>query len=263
MKEAYYFSHDSNAKDDPKCVMLIDQMGLEGYGIFWVLVEVLRDQPEYKYPLALIPALARRYNTSAEKMKTVIKNYNLFQLEVIDGNEQFFYSQSLCQRMALKEKISEIQRQKALKRWGPDATALPEQCHGNTTAMPIKESKGKESKETDKYDECDKGAYARDVNLLTHRLLLEGLINSDDLDLYDYDRYLEGKKKDYPMKQLKTVENYVIKHMLKNIDSINKKLPYFVVAFECGLKEVNKPDFDANKFEVVVKETVQIACENR
>jgi hypothetical protein len=67
-KDAYYFSHDSNAKDDPKCVLLIEQLGLEGYGIFWMLIETLRDQPGYKYPIALISALARRYNTTAEKV---------------------------------------------------------------------------------------------------------------------------------------------------------------------------------------------------
>lgn len=32
-KDAYYFTHDSNAKDDPKCALLIDQLGMEGYGI--------------------------------------------------------------------------------------------------------------------------------------------------------------------------------------------------------------------------------------
>ena len=94
-KDAYYFSHDSNAKDDPKCVLLIEQLGMEGYGIFWVLIETLRDQPEYKYPLALIPALSRRYNTTTEKMKTVVMQYGLFETE----NDEFFYSDSLNRRM--------------------------------------------------------------------------------------------------------------------------------------------------------------------
>jgi hypothetical protein len=71
-KDAYWFSHDSNAKDDPKSMKLIDQLGLEGYGIYWVLIETLRDQPEYRYPLDMIPILARRYNTSGEKMKAVV-----------------------------------------------------------------------------------------------------------------------------------------------------------------------------------------------
>ena len=52
-----YFPHDSNAKDDPKCVLLIEQLGMEGYGIYWMLVETLRDQPNYRYPIILIPAL--------------------------------------------------------------------------------------------------------------------------------------------------------------------------------------------------------------
>ncbi len=94
-KDAYWFKHDSNAKDDPKCVMLIEQLGLEGYGIYWVLVETLRDQPDYRYPLALIPALARRYNTSAQKLEAVIRGYQLFESD----DEQFFFSPSLLQRM--------------------------------------------------------------------------------------------------------------------------------------------------------------------
>jgi hypothetical protein len=109
-KDAYYFSHDSNAKDDPKCVLLIEQLGMEGYGIFWVLIETLREQPNYKYPIILLPALARRFNTTAEKMKTVVSNYNLF---VIDDKD--FFSISLMGRMKKLESKREQQRQAGLK----------------------------------------------------------------------------------------------------------------------------------------------------
>ncbi len=27
-KDCYYFAHDSNAKDDPKCVLMIEQLGM-------------------------------------------------------------------------------------------------------------------------------------------------------------------------------------------------------------------------------------------
>ena len=27
-KDAFYFSHDSDAKDDPKCMLLIEELGL-------------------------------------------------------------------------------------------------------------------------------------------------------------------------------------------------------------------------------------------
>jgi acyl carrier protein len=102
-KDAFWFSHDSNAKDDPKCMLLIDQLGLEGYGIYWLLVETLRDQPDYKYPLVLLPVLGKRYQTSAEKMKAVVLNYELFQIE----NDKFFFSPSLNNRMKFLEKKRE------------------------------------------------------------------------------------------------------------------------------------------------------------
>ena len=94
-KDTFWFRHDSNAKDDPKCVLLIDQLGLEGYGIYWVLVEILREQPDYTYPIALLPPLARRYNTTAEKMKAVVCGYGLFELR----DDKIFFSESLLRRM--------------------------------------------------------------------------------------------------------------------------------------------------------------------
>ena len=62
-KDTYWFRHDSNAKDDFKCMLLIEQLGCEGYGIFWILLETLREQKDYKYPFSMLTALARKYNT--------------------------------------------------------------------------------------------------------------------------------------------------------------------------------------------------------
>lgn len=110
-KDAFWFSHDSNAKDDPKITLLIDQLALEGYGIFWVLIETLRDQPEYKYPIILIPSIARKYNTTTEKVKSVVFNYGLFSIE----NNEFFFSSSLCDRMLRYDDNKEKRRVAGLK----------------------------------------------------------------------------------------------------------------------------------------------------
>lgn len=139
MKDAYYFPHDSNAKDDPKMILLIEELGMEGYGIFWMLVESLRDQPNYKASLVIIPALARRYNTTQEKVKTVITRYDLFVVE----DDSFFYSESLNRRMeALAEK--RIKRQLAGQKGG-NAKAMLQQSYSKPVA--VKESKVKDSKE--------------------------------------------------------------------------------------------------------------------
>ncbi|MCF8401457.1 MAG: DUF4373 domain-containing protein [Bacteroidales bacterium] len=100
-KDAYYFPHDSNAKDDPKIVLLIDQLGCEGYGIFWILIELLRDQDNYRCPLKMIPPIAKRYNTSKEKMGLVISEYDLFKIE----GDEFFFSESLNRRMQYMEEL--------------------------------------------------------------------------------------------------------------------------------------------------------------
>lgn len=157
MKDAYYFSHDSNAKDDPKCVLLIEQLGLEGYGIYWVLIETLRDQPNYKYPLILIPALARRYNTTTEKMKTVISGYELFEVD-----EKNFFSISLISRMEkfeYKRELARIAGKKSAEKrlLNSGSTAVQPPLNDCSTSK-VKESKGKKSI-------VDKNIYAENVTM--------------------------------------------------------------------------------------------------
>lgn len=154
-KEAYYFSHDSNAKDDPKCSLLIEELGLEGYGIFWILVEVLRDQPNYRYPLKMLPILARKYNTTTAKIEVVVKNYALFEIK-----EEEFFSVSLLNRMEQKEAKSLKAKESANARWlkvqsDGNANALQTQSDSNA----IKESKGKENKEKENKIEERKTAF--------------------------------------------------------------------------------------------------------
>ena len=151
-KDAFYFPHDSNAKDDPKIVLLVEQMGLEGYGAFWVLVEILRDQPEFKYPLALIPAIARRYNTTTEKLKAVVTKYGLFQVQ----DEEFFFSPSLNNRMLPLLEKKEQARLAAHIRWEKqrqlaetnksNADAMRTHSDSNAHPMPKREEKSRVKK---------------------------------------------------------------------------------------------------------------------
>ena len=145
-KDASYFPHDSNAKDDPKCVLLIEHLGMEGYGIYWMLIETLREQPDYTYPVANIPALGRRYNTTAEKVKTVVCNYGLFTVK----DDKIFFSDSLNRRMLVFEekraKRSEAGRLGNAARWKTsqtDRNAIT--MRSQFIASKVKKSKEKES----------------------------------------------------------------------------------------------------------------------
>ena len=50
-KDAYYFSHDSNARNDPKIVAMMTKHQWFGYGLYWALIELMREQDGYKIKL--------------------------------------------------------------------------------------------------------------------------------------------------------------------------------------------------------------------
>jgi hypothetical protein len=115
-KDSLWLKHDSNAQDDPKCMLLIDQLQMEGYGIFWALNEKLRAEADHTLPLSVIPSFARRWGTTSEKVIAVIKNYELY--EVSDDGR--FYSNRLSNDM----KIKSDNARKSLSYRYPDSDAL-------------------------------------------------------------------------------------------------------------------------------------------
>ena len=124
---------------------------MEGYGIYWMLVEALRDQPDYTYPVANIPALARRYNTSAEKVRTVVYNYELFTVK----EDKIFFSESLNRRMLVfnenRAKRSAAGRLGMARRWGDNNVITPLlQSNSTVITSKVKESKVKEKESIEK-----------------------------------------------------------------------------------------------------------------
>lgn len=112
MKDAYWFKHDSNARTDEKIIDLRSDLGYEGYGIYWALIEFLREtenyEAEYK-PKRLAMAL----QTDEGLISQVIEGYRLFNLD----DNGIFYSESLKKRMEPLDEKRKQQREKALKRW--------------------------------------------------------------------------------------------------------------------------------------------------
>lgn len=86
-KDAFYFPHFCNARQDRKIKRVRKELGLEGYGIYFMLLETLREQQEFKFPMEDIDLLADEFGTSEQKIRTVICNYELFQ---VDEQENFF-----------------------------------------------------------------------------------------------------------------------------------------------------------------------------
>jgi hypothetical protein len=144
-KDAFYFPHFANARHDRKLKRVQKELGLEGYAIYFQLLEVLREQLDYKYPIEDLDLLADEMGTSEQKVRTVICNYDLFTL---DEEDNFF---SIKQLYYLQPYIEKTQRARlaAQKRWdsvNDDANAMQMHSKCNADAMQGKESKVKESK---------------------------------------------------------------------------------------------------------------------
>jgi hypothetical protein len=128
----YYFSHDYNAANDTKILFLRHQLGMEGYGIYWYLIEQLANAGG-KLPLELIPVLAMQMHCTDVKVNGVLMNFDLF---TIESGE--FWSHRLQDHLDLRLKLSESGKTGANNRWA-NREAIGE---GNA-----KERKGKEIKE--------------------------------------------------------------------------------------------------------------------
>ena len=139
MKSSFYFQHDYNAANDVKILYLRQQLGIEGYGIFWFVIEQLA-QAGGKLPLKVIPVIAMQIQTTQDKVASIVKNYDLFEIE----NEEFF-SVRLNEQIEFRKQLSSDGRAGALKRWRKDAENSPPISIPNSTPN-AKERKGKERK---------------------------------------------------------------------------------------------------------------------
>jgi len=131
----YYFSHDYNAANDTKILFLRHQLGMEGYGIYWYLIEQLANAGG-KLPLDLVPVLAMQMHCTDVKVNGVLLNFDLF---TIESGE--FWSHRLQEHLELRLKLSQSGKAGANNRWkngGAIGEAIGE---GNA-----KERKGKEIK---------------------------------------------------------------------------------------------------------------------
>ena len=148
-----YFSHDSNARDDEKILAMRIDLGWEAYGLYWALIEMLRDASDYMLK-ANFKVLAFSLHTTPDLLQQIICSYGLFSFTE-DGDS--FFSHSLTKRMEEKEIVSKKRRASAGNRWrktaDADANAMQMQskCNANAEQMhpqiKVKESKVKESKD--------------------------------------------------------------------------------------------------------------------
>ena len=115
-------------------------LGAEGYGIFFMLIERLREEEGYKSTTDY-KILSFDLVVDSEKIKQVVENYDLFKFTE-DG--KYFYSDSFNERMEMMDVRAQQRISKAKKaanaRWNKDSEDTEEnkgmlkQCSSNAQA---------------------------------------------------------------------------------------------------------------------------------
>jgi len=133
-KEAFYFPHFCNARHDRKIRRLRKELGVEGYGIYFMLLETLREQQDLMYPLEDIDLLAEEFGVSEAKVRVAICNYELFE---VDEEQKFFSPKMLVY-------LEPYFRMKEQRKIAGKASAEKRMLNDRSTT--VQQSKGKESK---------------------------------------------------------------------------------------------------------------------
>lgn len=146
MKDAYYFPHDSNARQDPKILLLLSIYGYQGYGWYWALIETMRDQSNYMYPMRsqyVWNAIADLLKTDADTAKKFVTDC-IDEFKLFDADEEYLWSPSFLRRMEKKDEKTQKARSAALQKWENKRIANAMQTHSVCNAIKEKKSKVKE-----------------------------------------------------------------------------------------------------------------------
>ena len=106
-----YFLHQSDSFTDYKIIRMRSKLGIESYGIFWAVLELLFKE-ENKLCLDDYEPLAYSLQCDADKLKSVIEDFDLFVIE--DG---CFYSKRLNEHIEEINNKSIKAKENAAKRW--------------------------------------------------------------------------------------------------------------------------------------------------
>ena len=124
-----YFTHDQNARHDPKIKALIKKYGIAGYGRYWIIIETMRENAGYKINQKkyVLEAFAEQMQCTASEVKAFLKDC-VEEFELFTQQDDFIYSESLLERMSKLDNLR-VSRQRG-------AYAMHEKYHHNITSEP-------------------------------------------------------------------------------------------------------------------------------
>jgi hypothetical protein len=151
-KDTYYFPHDFNAGSDEKILYLRSKFGMQAYGLYWVLIEIMHESSDSKLTCNLIDGIAYQINVDITFLKEFYNECISIELFVTDGVK--YWSERVLRNKELlyeKRNLKSIAGKKGMEnRWKNkevitnDNIVITEDNKGNESK--VKEIKEKEIK---------------------------------------------------------------------------------------------------------------------
>ena len=211
MKSTYYFSHDSNARHDMKIQALRSEHGMAGYGKYWVMIEMLRENREFKLRLndkVLFIALSREFECSIDEVKKFI-NDCIYEFGLFICDEEYFWSDSLIQRMQLAEVKRMSNRENGTKGGRPKKQA--EQPQEAAEVIEAEQDKPKREKPV-RAKNATVAQYSEEVKELTSLLIERIKENNPKASDPDFAKWCD------PVRMMIENDGYEVEQIRKMID---------------------------------------------
>lgn len=123
-----YIPHPSNCRVSSNILRMLMREGVAGYGIYWMLLEMLRDAQDFKmfyFPESFAYAM---HCQDVDQVARVCKDYGLFKFDNEDYMSSEWLEDAMGEYSDKKAKLQEAGRRGAAKRWasahGTDGQAI-------------------------------------------------------------------------------------------------------------------------------------------
>jgi len=197
-KDSYYLKHDTNAAHDPKVESMLLRWGMAGYGRYWRLIEILREQSDSRIPRGKwgLSTLAKVWGCTDQDADEYLESLiSTFELVKCDGES--VWSERLCRDMAAMNRRRDEAKRSADVRWNRERIQNTSERNANaqendanamrTQSNSMLEEKRREEQLNEEQSSKEHGASppaaAPFVSLLKNSLASAGiLISQGDFD---------------------------------------------------------------------------------
>lgn len=148
--KAFYFTHDNNARNDPKMIALRMKFGAAGVGLYWMTLEMMDEQTDGCLSDAeeMLDGYAWQCRVTNEDFRAFLDA--CFELGLFKRSDGRFWSDALLRRRSGQRKRLIKSRRAARSRWDAKSDAKPyaqDDAQGDAQPSELKDKIRKDNKE--------------------------------------------------------------------------------------------------------------------